>query len=315
MVTLQLGYVVQRKTFQERCHENLEVSWEAHLPVHYCLFVTHAELKEFLVQSIQGLDIVVVFIQYGEDIIQGNVSPWAPHLLPWVALQGTYDVGERVWFQHPVQWYTVKSLCQLQYVMASLLSSSLKTGRLIFIWPPGSLWGHWPWHGCLEPPRPSDIDATDEEVDAELLSLSNPWSDESKGDWGGAAHNSHCLWPWSWPHCGAQPCSWWTGWGPSLGTSHYSADARKFAGHGDESWLQKLNGVETCGMERGCLGLLGSICPSVMALAINCQPSSRLTALALSWACLPTQQMVSDSVNAASHTLPKVSLSPNDCHP
>ena len=54
--------------------------------VQYCLFVTYAELKEFLVQSIQGLDIVVVFIQYGEDVIQGNVHPQAPNQLPWVTL-------------------------------------------------------------------------------------------------------------------------------------------------------------------------------------------------------------------------------------
>ena len=37
-----------------------------------------------------------------------------------------------------------------------------------------SLWGLQPKHGCLEPPSLSDTDATDEEVDAELLSLSNP---------------------------------------------------------------------------------------------------------------------------------------------
>ena len=77
--------------------------------------------------------------------------------------------------------------------MASLVSSSLKTGRLIFIWPPSSLWGCQPWCGHLEPPNPSDIDNTDEEVDAELWSLSNLWSDESKSDWDGATHNSYCL--------------------------------------------------------------------------------------------------------------------------
>ena len=36
--------------------------------------------------------------------------------------------------------------------MASLVSSSLKTGRLIFIWPPGSLQGCLPQCGCLDPP-------------------------------------------------------------------------------------------------------------------------------------------------------------------
>ena len=40
--------------------------------------------------------------------------------------------------------------------------------------PPVSLQGHWPQHGCLEPPNLSDTDATDEEVDVEILSLPNP---------------------------------------------------------------------------------------------------------------------------------------------
>ena len=76
-------------------HKNLEVSQQAHTPVWYCLFVIHVEMKEFLVQSIQGLDIVVMFIQYGKDIIQCDVHPQAPDQLPWVTLQGTYDVGEK----------------------------------------------------------------------------------------------------------------------------------------------------------------------------------------------------------------------------
>ena len=67
--------------------------------------------------------------------------------------------------------------------MASLVSSSLKTGKLIFIWPPNSL-GHWPWFECLEPPDQLDLDDTNDEVDAELWSLSNPWSSEGEGDWG-----------------------------------------------------------------------------------------------------------------------------------
>ena len=120
-------------------------------------------------------------------------------------------LGRRVWSWHPVQWYTVKSQYQLWYVMASLVSSSLKTDRLIFMCPLGSLWVCQPWLGCLEPPNFSDIDATDEEVDAELLSLSNPWSDESEGEWGGATHNSHCPWPWPWPWCGTWLHSWCTG--------------------------------------------------------------------------------------------------------
>ena len=74
------------------------------------------------------------------------------------------------------------------------------------MWPLVFLWGHQPWHGCLEPPDFTDTDATDEEVDAELLSLSNPSSDQGKGDWGGATHNSHCVWSPSQPPCHAQPC-------------------------------------------------------------------------------------------------------------
>ena len=105
-----------------------------------------------------------------------------------------------------------------------------------------------------------------------------------------------------------------TGWWPSLGTSHHSAAAGKLTGCGDKSWLWKLNCVDAGGMEWGQPGPLGSICPSVMAWVINCWPSPRLTGLALSWACLPTQMMVPDKVNVASHTSPKLSPS-NDCYP
>ena len=174
------------------------------------------------------------------------------------------------------------------------------------MWSLVSLWGHWPWHGCLEPPNLSDTDATDEEVDAELMSLSNPWSDESEGNSGGATHNSCGFW--SQP----QPCSWWAGRGLSLGTFHHSATTGMFAGHGDESWLQKLNGVEAGGIEWGQLGPLGSMCPSVMAWVISCQPSPRLASLALSWAGLLTQVMAPDNINTVSHTSPRLSPSPND---
>ena len=40
------------------------------------------------------------------------------------------------------------------------------------------------------------------DINAELLSLSNPWSDESKDNQGGATHNFHGPWSQS------QPCSW-----------------------------------------------------------------------------------------------------------
>ena len=75
--------------------------------------------------------------------------------------------------------------------MASLVSSSLKTGRLIFILPPDSLWGCQPWYECLEPPDLLDLDDTDEKVDPVLWSLSNPWPGEGEGERGGAAHNCH----------------------------------------------------------------------------------------------------------------------------
>ena len=66
--------------------------------------------------------------------------------------------------------------------MASFVSSSLKTGRFIFIWPLHSQWGHQPWHECLEPPDLSDLDDTNKEVDAELCSLLNPCSGKCEGD-------------------------------------------------------------------------------------------------------------------------------------
>ena len=57
-------------------------------------------------------------------------------------------------------------------------------------------------------------------------------------------------------------------------------------------------------MEQGPLGLMHN---SVMAWVINHQPSPRLTGFAMSWSCLPTQPMAPDSVNVASHALPKLS--------
>ena len=109
----------------------------------------------------------------------------------------------------------VKSQCQLWYVTTSLLSSSLKTSRLIFIWLPISLWGCLPQHGCLDPANLSDIEDIDDEVHAVLLSLSNPWSDDSKDDQGGATHNSHCLRPQFQPCRGMQPHSCCPFQGPS----------------------------------------------------------------------------------------------------
>ena len=54
--------------------------------------------------------------------------------------------------------------------MASFLSSSLKAGKLIFIWLPDSLW-HQPQCEHLVPLDLLDHDNTNEDVDTELLSL------------------------------------------------------------------------------------------------------------------------------------------------
>ena len=45
----------------------------------------------------------------------------------------------RVWSLHPTQWYTIKSHLHLWKVTASFVSSSLKMGKLIFMWAPVSL--------------------------------------------------------------------------------------------------------------------------------------------------------------------------------
>ena len=148
-----------------------------------------------------------------------------------------------------------------------------------------------------------------------IISLSNPWSDESEGDQGGANHNCHCLWPLFWPCCSAQPHSCCPTKGASWGTSHCLAVTGRLADHGDESWLWKLNDINVGGMEWGWPGPLGSMCPLVMAWAVNHLPSPRLTGLALSCVCLPTQAMTPDNVNVVSLTSPMLSPSPNDCCP
>ena len=157
-------------------------------------------------------------------------------------------------------------------MMASLASSSLKTGRFIFIWPPVSLQGCWLQCGCLKPSDLSDTDATDEEVDAELLSLSKPiiWWEQRWLGWGhpylllSLVSVSASLW-----HLTSLLMSWMSTY---LGTSHHSSATGIFGGHGDKSWLQKLNGIEVGGIEQGWLGPLGSMCPSVMAWAISHWP-------------------------------------------
>ena len=84
------------------------------------------------------------------------------------------------------------SQCQLWYVRASLASLVFEDWQVyLHVAPSFPMQGNLPWHECLEPPDLSDTDATDEDMDnAELISLSNPWSDENEGDWGGATHSS-----------------------------------------------------------------------------------------------------------------------------
>ena len=150
---------------------------------------------------------------------------------------------------------------------ASFVSSSLKTGRFIFIWPPDFLWHCWPWCGCLKPLDLSDLDDTDEEVDAELQSLSNPQSGNGKGGRGGLTHSPHCPWPWSF--CNVQPHSWYDGPRSHLGTSHHSTGVEGLATCRDKSCLWKLNGADAGGMEQGHPGPLGLMHHLVIAWAIN----------------------------------------------
>ena len=60
-------------------------------------------------------------------------------------------------------------------------------------------------------------------------------------------------------------------------TSLHLPFARRLVDQGDMSWLQKLNGVDTGGMDWGWPGPLGLMCPLVMAWEINHLPSPRLT--------------------------------------
>ena len=200
--------------------------------------------------------------------------------------------------------------------MASLVSLSLKTRGFIFMWPPVSLLGWWPWCGHLEPPDPSDTDATDEEIDAELLSLLNLWSDESEGVWGGATPNSHCLWPLSWPCWCAQPCSRWG----RMRTKSGHLPSFNYHWNVSRPWTQILVmkikwSRKWVRSNKGDWTLLIHMHPSAMAWVINCQPPHWLAGLALSWACLLTQLRAPDNINVASHASPKLSPSPNDHSP
>ena len=192
--------------------------------------------------------------------------------------------------------------------MASFVSSSLNTGRLIFIWPPISLWHWWPQCLCPEPLDPTDCEDIDEAVDIELQSLLNLGSSEGEGNQGGAAHCCHCLWPLSWPLCLA-------GLGSHPGVSHHSTAIGNFGKCGGQSGLMKLNFSNTDRMVQGHPGPLGSMCHLVMAWEINHRPSPRFTGLALSRLCLPTQLIAPDNVHAASWALPKLNPYPREHDP
>ena len=105
-------------------------------------------------------------------------------------------------------------------------------------------------------------------------------------------------------------CSW-----PKLGTSHHLAVTGRLADHGNKSGLRKLKGVNAGGMEWGQPGPIASMYPLVMVWMISHLPSPRLTGFTLSCAYLLTQAMTPDNVNVAFLTSPKLSPSPNDCHP
>ena len=97
--------------------------------------------------------------------------------------------------------------------------------------------------------------------------------------------------------------------GSHLGTSHHSAIVGSLAAHGYWSSLWKLNGGDAGTMVQGHLGPLGLMYHLVMAWAINCWPSPRLTGLVLSCACLPTQLVAPNNMNVVFHTSPKLSPS------
>ena len=104
------------------------------------------------------------------------------------------------------------------------MSSSLKTGKFIFIWALVSPHCLSCW-GCWEPLDLSDSDDIEEAVNTELLSLSNLWSRDGNGGWGGGS-------PWSllhqlqfWPLGGWWGNSWWSELA-SLGVSFWGESPR-----------------------------------------------------------------------------------------
>ena len=163
--------------------------------------------------------------------------------------------------------------------MASFMSLSLKTGRLIFIWPPDSL----------------QCSAINHSVNASNLQICQTLMTLMRKLMLNFGHSqTHSLVRMK--ATGVELPIVLTGLGLSLDsaffmvdgleshlhTSHHSAAAGGLAACSDWSWLQRLNGVDAVGMEQGHPGPLGSMCLSMMAWAINHQPSPRLTGLGLS---------------------------------
>ena len=187
--------------------------------------------------------------------------------------------------------------------MASFLSSSLKTGRLISMWCQGS-WQCWPQCWCLEPPDLSDLDDTLKHVVW--------WRWRCQG-WGSPRFSLLLATVLALLWCTASFMVWHLMSMPQ--TSQHSSALWSLSSCGGLSWLQKLNSGNTDSHEQGCLGPLASMHHSMMAWVINCWPSHKLTALVLSWACLLTQLMAPDNVNMVSCPLLKLSPSPRDCLP
>ena len=144
--------------------------------------------------------------------------------------------------------------------MVSFASSSLKMGKLIFMWALVSL-HHQQCQEHQEPLDLSDCDDINEAVNTELLLLSNLWSGKSEGGWGGISL-------WSLPcQLQSQPlCSLWgDGWWSNL---HLQGSL-----FGRISWMVGSEQLWVKGCKHGCLGPLTSIQCSVTAWSIVHQPS------------------------------------------
>ena len=178
------------------------------------------------------------------------------------------------------------------------MSSSLKMGKLIFMWPLGFL-RHLPWWGHWEPSDLSDCNDTAEAVNKELLLLSNPWSGEGEGDWGSSfviIHNPCLVMA-----CGER--------------ANGQSQCLIYFSQGDSSPWENLNGWGVVGWECRCPGPLAPIWHLVMAWAITHWPSHMGKGSVAMCADLPTHVPGTVSINAVSLTSPKLRPSPRDCLP